>query len=329
MDTARKVRLSFCLLTLAVLSSNTLALASSLEVIRLPNNPIIRPEMLPGKDGENINGPSLIRVPSWIEHPLGKYYLYFAHHAGKYIRLAYADSLEGPWKIYTPGTLRLDQASGCKGHIASPDVVVDEQAKQIRLYFHGPSRVVEGQKTFLALSKDGIHFKASQQILGIFYWRVISEKNRWFAMAKGGLMYRSQTGVSEFTEGPNPFPQSMGRAKEANSPGPRHVALKREGDLLWVYYTNIGDAPEHILRVSLDTREDWNNWKVSHPEEVLKPEATYEGVELPVTKSLPGETKVREHALRDPALFTENGRTYILYSVAGESGLAIAEIKEK
>ena len=30
----------------------------------------------------NINGPSLVRVPEWVEDPLGKYYLYFAHHRG-------------------------------------------------------------------------------------------------------------------------------------------------------------------------------------------------------------------------------------------------------
>ena len=30
----------------------------------------------------NINGPSVISVPDWVENPLGKYYLYFAHHRG-------------------------------------------------------------------------------------------------------------------------------------------------------------------------------------------------------------------------------------------------------
>ena len=34
-----------------------------------------------------LTDPSLIRVPSWVKNPLGKYYLYFAHHTGKYIRL--------------------------------------------------------------------------------------------------------------------------------------------------------------------------------------------------------------------------------------------------
>jgi hypothetical protein len=30
--------------------------------------------------------------------------------------------------------------------------------------------------------------------------------------------------------------------------------------------------------------------------------------------------------LRDPAIFEDNGRVYLLYAVAGESGIAIAEV---
>ncbi|MEM7361206.1 MAG: hypothetical protein AAF431_19135 [Pseudomonadota bacterium] len=55
----------------------------------------------------NINGPAVIKVPDWIENPLGEYYLYFAHHKGDYIRLAYADQPAGPWQIYEPGVLSL------------------------------------------------------------------------------------------------------------------------------------------------------------------------------------------------------------------------------
>jgi hypothetical protein len=32
--------------------------------------------------------------------------------------------------------------------------------------------------------------------------------------------------------------------------------------------------------------------------------------------------------LRDPAIYQEDGRTYLLYSVAGEHGIAIAELLE-
>jgi hypothetical protein len=48
----------------------------------------------------NINGPSIIKVPPWVENPLDKFYLYFAHHKGDYSKLAYVDRPEGPWRIY-------------------------------------------------------------------------------------------------------------------------------------------------------------------------------------------------------------------------------------
>ena len=59
-----------------------------------------------------INGPSLIKVPSWIQNPLGKYYMYFSHHRGGYIRMAYADNVTGPYTIYAPGVLDLADAAG-------------------------------------------------------------------------------------------------------------------------------------------------------------------------------------------------------------------------
>jgi arylsulfatase A-like enzyme len=298
-----------------------------LEVVRLPTNPILRPEMLPGRDGENINGPSLIRVPAWLPNPLGKYYLYFAHHGGKYIRLAYADQLEGPWKIYEPGTLRLEEAPGCKGHIASPEAVVDDERKEIRLYFHGPAKTAMGQQTFLARSRDGLHFKATDEGLGIFYWRVFHWGDWWYAMGKGGQLYRSRDGLTKFEAGPNPLPGGGQRDKQANTPGPRHVALQRVGDRLWVYYTNIGDAPERILRCCLGLAGDWQTWQASATEEVLRPETDWEGARLPLKESVAGAMKGRENALRDPAIFVEDGRVYLLYSVAGEAGIAIAELR--
>ena len=299
-----------------------------LKVRRFEQNPIIRPEMLPGNDGSNINGPSLIRVPEWIPNRLGNYHLYFAHHNGKYIRLAHADKLAGPWEIYEPGTLRLEEAPGCKGHIASPDVIVDEERREISMFFHGPAKAASGQKTFAALSTDGLKFKASEEILGIFYWRVFRWGGWWYAMGKGGLLYRSRDGLKNFEQGPNPFPGSERRDKDYNNAGPRHVALHRVGETLWVYYSNIGDAPERILRSRIELTPNWKNWKASAPEEVLRPETVYEGVDLPVKSSLAGAMKGREHALRDPGIFEDaDGRVYLLYSVAGESGIAIAELE--
>jgi hypothetical protein len=78
----------------------------NVRIQRLLDSPIITPQ-LHSSIGENIQGPSLIRVPDWVEAPLGKYYLYFADHKGTYIRLAYADIPEGPWTIYAPGSLQI------------------------------------------------------------------------------------------------------------------------------------------------------------------------------------------------------------------------------
>ena len=83
-----------------------LAAIAPLWCQRFPENPLI--SVATSKSvGDNVNGPSVIRVPPWIEHPLGRYYMYFAHHKGTYIRLAYADSLNGPWRIYEPGVLKV------------------------------------------------------------------------------------------------------------------------------------------------------------------------------------------------------------------------------
>ncbi len=304
---------------------------AGLEVRRFAENPIIRPDMLPGTDGRNINGPSLIRVPEWVPNPLGKYYLYFADHGGAYIRMAYADNLAGPWKVHKPGVLRLEQAPDGKRHIASPDVHADNDRKELRMYFHCPSKTTGKQVTYLARSKDGIHFEAGTGILGPFYFRAFQRGGWWYAMAKRAWLYRSKDGITPFEEGANPFPGDVDRIGESdgNGAGIRHVALDMVGDTLHVYYSNIGDRPECILRASIDLTPDWTQWHAGAPGLVLKPETDYEGANLPLLASKGGKSKAPENALRDPAIFREDGHTYLLYSVSGEYGIAIAELVER
>jgi len=69
-----------------------------MRAVRLPTNPLVTQQHDDSLGNNNINGPSLIRVPSWLPNPLGSLYLYFANHQGKSIRLAYADDIEGPWQ---------------------------------------------------------------------------------------------------------------------------------------------------------------------------------------------------------------------------------------
>jgi hypothetical protein len=291
--------------------------SKTVQAVRLKENPIIRPELSP-TIGTDINGPSLIRVPEWVEKPLGRYYLYFADHTGKFIRLAYADRLEGPWRIHEPGALRLEETA-CKGHIASPDLHVDNDRREIRMYFHGPSK--GGQVTYLATSKDGLKFTAGREPLGPAYFRVFRHGGWWYAIVREGMLLRSRDGVTPFEPGPRLF--------QFSDPAliVRHSAVKLDGNRLMIFYSRIGDEPESILLSTVDLAGDWMAWRASEPQVILKPEEKYEGADLPVEKSRGGLSAKPVRQLRDPGIFEESGRTYLLYSVAGERGIAIAELK--
>jgi hypothetical protein len=295
---------------------------------RCGDGPLIHPGLLPGDAGDNINGPSLLRVPDWLGAPLGRYYLYFAHHRGDHIRLAVADRLEGPWRVHPGGTLVLGVAPGCHDHIASPDVHADDARRELRMYFHGPALADCGQRTFLATSRDGLHWQAQATILAPFYLRAFRWRDAWFGFAKGGDLYRSPDGVAPFALVGNPFAVLATHRPGFNHAGDiRHLAVDLHEDHLWAYHTRIGDAPERILRQRIALGGEPAAWRAEPEEEVLRPESAWEGADLPVTASVAGAAHGREHALRDPAIFRENGRCWLLYSVAGESGLALAEIR--
>jgi hypothetical protein len=288
-----------------------------LSVVRSAGNPMITPASSPGI-GDNINGPSVIKVPNWIENPLGKFYMYFGHHKGKYIRLAYADSPHGPWKIYEPGTLHLNQTKRFRHHIASPDVIVDHENQKIWMYFHG---IVSGRKqaTGVASSNDGIEFESSGKVLGQFYFRVWKWKSSWYALAKDGnsgwgILYKSNSPTGKFSEQSRRFLERM-----------RHAAVISRDEKLFVFYSRKGDAPEAILVVCLDMDRNWRLWRHSREQLVITPEYAYEGAHFPVEPSEYGKATM-VHQLRDPYVFEYDGHWYLYYSIAGESGIAMAEV---
>jgi hypothetical protein len=284
---------------------------------RFPQNPIVTPASSVTL-GDNLNGPSLIRVPAWIDKPLGRYYLYFAHHNGTFIRLAYADALAGPWRIHEPGTLRLDQAPACNDHVASPDVHVDDARREILMYFHCPSPGPE-QKTFLATSSNGLEFRTTSTAFGPPYFRVFRWGDSYYTIVRAGGLLRSRDMRTPFEPGPTLIPPVNGRLL-------RHAAVDLRADMLHVYYSRIGDSPERILRSDVRLTPDWSSWRASPPVDVLAPEREYEGSTLPLDVSVPDAAPGRVRQLRDPGIFSENGKTYLLYSIAGESGLAISEL---
>ncbi len=291
--------------------------------MRLESNPIITAESDPTLDG-NVNGPSLIRAPDWLENPLGRYYLYFAHHKGAHIRLAYADALEGPWRIHAAGTLSLPESRfpttppevlPDTPHIASPDVHVFDDTREIRMYYHG--LLEDGtQRSRVAVSADGIRFEAAEELLGLSYFRVFRHTDWHYAMAMPGVLYRSRDGLTSFERGPVLFGPDM-----------RHSALLLKDGELFVFWTRVADAPERVLCSRITLSEDWSSWQASEAVDVLRPETAWEGADLPLEPSVRGPVMKPVNQLRDPAIFQEGDRSYLLYAIAGEHGLAIAELE--
>lgn len=320
--------------------------AAAVRVERLLDRPIITSELHPSL-GPNIQGPSLIRVPDWVSKRLGTYYLYFADHKGRYIRLAYADNVLGPWRIHVPGSMQLEGShlltepptgpaeqlaklraapqpanlshaaftEATTPHIASPDVQVDSENRRIVMYYHGLNGLSQ-QVTRAATSSDGINFVAGPEILGRTYFRAFQHDGLTYAMAMPGQFYRSKNSVSGFEEGPLLF-----------NPNMRHAALLKRGKTLFVFWTQVGDVPERILLSTIDLAGDWKAWSVTPAVEVLRPEREWEGATAPALPSKRSTAYGRVNQLRDPAVFEEGGRTFLLYAVAGESGIALAEVK--
>lgn len=272
-------------------------------ITRLNNGrPIITEAMFdalgaPDSQGNNINGPSVIRVPDWIApeyraDPNADYYMYFAHHAGNYIRMAWARHIEGPWNLYQVGSGvakgdrgvldlgssdRINTGNGITiyGHIASPDVFVDKDNQRIVMYFHGPTQVNGGsssQKSLVATSSDGLDFAAGIQAvrLGRFYFRVFQYNNNLYATSNSGYLFKALDPNDPWTPPPgfdfrndlwtkrpdSPFQNDIDTAdfsQVCDQPlRVRHSALRLVGDTLQVLYSRIGDCPERIMMSTID-----------------------------------------------------------------------------
>jgi hypothetical protein len=319
----------------------------NVRVTRLVNGPIIGPDLHPSI-GVNIQGPSLIRVPDWIGDRFGAYYLYFADHKGSFIRLAYADHLAGPWRVHPPGSLHLTQSGfltappavspdelarfeaqyRARGmtishdvrseittpHIASPDVHIDAERRRIVMYFHGLEGVGH-QVSRVAISHNGIDFTARPEVIGRSYMRIFHHDGMTYALTMPGILSRSADGLSAFETGPTLF-----------NPNMRHAAVLKHDAALWVFWTQVGDAPERILlsRIALDG--DWHGWRDEPPVEVMRPEFPWEGATAPNLPSVRSTAYGVVNQLRDPAIYEEPGLIYLLYAVGGETGIAIARV---
>jgi hypothetical protein len=292
----------------------------SYEVIRIDSaQPLITQAMFTElgveEEGENINGPSIIRIPDWIvpenrANINARYYMYFGHHTGKYIRMAWASELAGPWELYHVGS---DVEVGNRGvldlggdkiylengivipnnHLASPDAHVDDENQQIILYFHSGSSTyvndqeVSAQVTYVSTSSTGLNFYDNIQpvILGSSYFRVFEYDKYMYSLKNDATPMRALDANDpwtapddfDFTEylwekhPDNPFAKDIIEdGYETSELRVRHTGVRVYGDELHVFYSRRGDAPERIQMSTIDLSV--GDWELW--------DATYPPVEL-------------------------------------------------
>jgi len=265
-------------------------------------------------EGKNINGPSLIRIPDWIPateraHPSAVYYLYFAHHDGDYIRMAWATDVEGPWTLYQTGVqvplgdrgvldnggMDLDFGMGItieENHLASPDVHIDDENQQIIMYFHtGSSTLFNGnpsgsQNTWASTSDFGLDFLAGIRPvrLGPSYFRVFSHGGELYSVDNSGFPRRALDPnnpwepTSDYYDDatiPSLWEQHPDRVLQDPIPVPRgdlrvrHSAVRVVGDELQLFYTQRGDSPERVLLSTIDLSVPFEDWTMSYPGEEI------------------------------------------------------------
>ena len=303
----------------------------------LVDAPIVSAASSPELQG-NVNGPSLVRCPSWINPAPAKYLLFFAHHEGRSIRLALADRLQGPWRLHHPPPLTLEdslfatespaldaldpearrfidnQQDGNYPHIASPDAWVDESARAIRLYYHG--RLDNGlQRTRVAVATHALEFVAHRETLALPYLRILQRDDWFYALSMPAQLYRSRDGLSGFEQGPRLTGEPI-----------RHHAFLHSRGVDYLFWTRVGDRPERILASRIDSSGDWRDWRLGEAVEIHRARSDWEGAALPPDASRYGGVMEPANQLRDPAIYEEDGRIYLLYACAGEQGIGIGEL---
>ena len=210
---------------------------------RLNNGePIITKDMFldlgaSNKEGRNINGATMVRLPDWLPpakrvHPEAAYYLYFGHHGGRYIRMAWSSSPTGPFTLYQVGDgvpvgdrgvldmgaedvlpAEANPTYRVKGHISSPEVLVDDVNQRFVLFFHGIGRGGIGtfaQYTMPALSPDGLEFEVLASSPGSSYFRVFHAHGQAYAFGNGCTLFRAPEGALGYEDraiiAPEDFP---------------------------------------------------------------------------------------------------------------------------
>jgi hypothetical protein len=311
--------------------------ASPLIIIDVPDSEMcnlttgasrqVTKKMLGKTAGQYTNGPTVIKVPDWVEDPFGRYYMYFADHHGLGIRLAFSDSLSGPWTVSPSPVLRLNETLAIREHIASPDIYIDDDSQTIYMTVHGEpiSALYDNQVSVLVESHNGNVFAQDPSYAGSIwanfaYARILKIGDTFVRInPRKHLVSRSDSITGPFSA---PVHYSLPISREH-----RHASVVVDGSTIVMYYTRLRDAPERIYRATIDASQPWGQWALANEQCVRRPERSWEGARFPVALSKTGPANF-VNQLRDPFIYDDGTDRALFYSFAGESGIGMATFSE-
>ena len=256
-----------------------------------------------------------------------QYRLYFSAHKGRYIRLAVARGLDQTFRTTRWRIARLSRFSRQRvDHVASPEI--HQIGRRQYLLTHSPLKGRSTQVTFCGRIWFGRFVLHSRRLRFPSYSRFFDYRGASYAIAKNAQMFRIDSNFVKRSRIKADLNQALKPSGADETLEIRHpFVLEIDGELL-CFFTRVGDLPERILAsriIGLEVGEP----RFTPAIEVLRPEYPFEGSELALEPSARGEAKDKRNELRDPYIFRENGQTYLLYSVMGESGIALGQLDEK
>ena len=191
------------------------------------------------------------------------------------------------------------------------------------MFFHG--LLPDGdQQTRLALSENGRSFSAAPPLLGPSYLRVFQWRGRWYSTHLWGDVGMFET----LSTAPKIFPHRTLPPQITGAPNAkiRHGHICQVGEHVHFVFSRVGDTPECILHCPIAVSDDPQNWRFGPVTKLLNPDEPWEGFGKGPVKSAEGSARGWLPELRDPCLFYDEGRLWLLYSGGGERGIGVAEM---
>ena len=155
----------------------------------------------------------------------------------------------------------------------------------------------------VAVSPDGIRFTASEDLIGRSYMRGFRHDGWWSALAMPGILCRSRDGLTDFEEGPTLFKPDMRHAVRVLAAGRRRARAHPR---------------QHRRRGRRLARENAT--------QRAQADRPWEGAGQRLEPSIRDAVNNRVNQIRAPAIYVEDNRIYLLYSVAGEAGIGLARL---